>query len=259
MKLKTINFKILLLVIPLLQINLVNCEKSHLPRIYCEENQPEIYCLLKNINTANPENEEFIPDTENPRSVTHVKITESIVPILTATITENICEMFPDLEEFFISSSSVELIDDDAFIQCPSLKRIHIVENNVKTLPENLFNRNPSLEKILLYKNRIKEVDTNWFSNLNRLTLVDLSYNELTEVDPELFMDLVELEVLGLDNNFLRGFNATELMEYTPKLEQIWLADNEIDFDSEMFNVFEEKGVRMLCQSPSKMYKKCLM
>lgn len=91
-----------------------------------------------------------------------------------------ICETFPNLLDYILEYSNVEVVTDTAFASCRNLEFVILGYNNIRTIPDQTFANNERLEYVFLQHNLIRSISNGAFAGTNRISMLDLSYNELT-------------------------------------------------------------------------------
>lgn len=91
-----------------------------------------------------------------------------------------ICETFPNLLDYILEYSNVEIVTDAAFASCRNLEFLILGYNNIRTIPDQLFANNERLEYVFLQNNLIRSISNGAFNGRNQINTIDLSHNELT-------------------------------------------------------------------------------
>lgn len=145
----------------------------------------------------------------------------STVPILAS----GICDVMPNLKEFYADSVSLEEIEENAFNRCKGLTKISIRHNNLSILPKTTFKGLNELKELRIFGGNLPVFDVD-LTDLKELSLLSLCSLSITEFSPGILRAQKKLWRLDLYSNNLYDLNVEELLNFTPKLIFIDLADN---------------------------------
>lgn len=143
-------------------------------------------------------------------------------------LSTDICDTYPNLENYNANHLMVEGIDENSFVACDQLKIVRLSNNNLRKLEPNTFNRNLDLEIIEMYDNEIDELHHDLFKGLVNLKELYLSNNNLVYLPPEIFRDTKNLFKLTLNSNPLLDLDVENLIEYLPLLKAVNIEDTDI-------------------------------
>lgn len=192
--------------------------------IYCTKYKCEIPYLGRcNINELKltEDNYDIEPKAENLIAVTTIWLSGT-VPILSS---ERICEAMPNLELFYGHSVSMKKIKGNAFQGCKNLMILHLYSNNFIKIDRNAFQGLTNLKSLTLRGGNVPVLDLD-LTNSKYLTALELANLKITAISADILRELTHLEVLRLDSNKLFDLDVEEILKYSPKLEEISLADN---------------------------------
>lgn len=111
-----------------------------------------------------------------------------------------IFEKFPNLVEFVLVDSGVEVVMPDALKSCKELEIFNIDDRTLGAIPARLFQNCTKLEEVIIL-GQIKELVDETFYGLGNLENLDLSGNQLTALDSNSFKGLIRLRHLNLAEN----------------------------------------------------------
>lgn len=157
--------------------------------------------------------------------VSYTILSSSTIPVLTS----DICNSLPYLNRIDVHKNAIEIVDEDAFVNCSSLTKVELYENKIKQINPNTFNQNLRLQYIYLQKNLITEIPKNLFQNLTNLKELFLTENKIVEFPAEAMQNLTSLTNFGLQSNKMFDFDVEKCVEYIPNLQVIYLRDNNIE------------------------------
>ncbi|XP_049299315.1 insulin-like growth factor-binding protein complex acid labile subunit [Anopheles funestus] len=157
----------------------------------------------------------------------------------------------PNLTDLQISSSVLELIEEDAF-HALKLQQLVISDSSMQTLPPLLLQEQTSLDTVSLAKNKISHlsstffvdcrmltdinlsqnrlatVDHRWFQGLEMLRTINLAANVITQLPPNLFSVEQSLMTLSLAGNALRTISDADFLAKVP-LYELDLSNNNLE------------------------------
>lgn len=204
-----ISFISLVTSVPSPSIYYGECENGacHFKGVHLTENQPH-----------------FIPMVDIPtEEVTSVYFQDSYVPLLTS----DLCDAFPYTRAFVASSTSIEKIDKNAFINCRLLLVLDLNTNNIKELDSALFAGNKEVINLIFYNNYLQQIPPAMFAFTPQLSQVVLGKNFLKEFPVDRIVTLKELTTLFLDDNLLEDLDDDLMLEKFPELKSIGLCPND--------------------------------
>uniref|UniRef100_A0A336LBA6 CSON007501 protein n=1 Tax=Culicoides sonorensis TaxID=179676 RepID=A0A336LBA6_CULSO len=91
------------------------------------------------------------------------------------TLTSDLCNAFPNINDFKISEVGLVSLESDAFYNCKLLKDLDIHGNNVEHLPQNLLLKSLRLKNFSLRQNKIKQLPVGFFDTTKVLTFLMLN------------------------------------------------------------------------------------
>uniref|UniRef100_A0A336N756 CSON008054 protein n=1 Tax=Culicoides sonorensis TaxID=179676 RepID=A0A336N756_CULSO len=91
------------------------------------------------------------------------------------TLTSDLCNAFPNVNDFKISEVGLVTLQSDAFYNCKLLKELDIHGNNVEHLPQNLLLKSLRLKNFSLRQNKIKQLPVGFFDTTKVLTFLMLN------------------------------------------------------------------------------------
>lgn len=244
--------KILLL---LLFLSTSNAEYVDLETIKCTMGEP-FWCTLY-VTNVSAYGEIFRPETVNETVIKTVWV-ECLTE--TPTLTGDICNIFPNLEELWIQNCGVETVEPDAFKGCRNLFGLSLKGNLIKELEPNVFDYNVNLGHLYLSGNQLSDLPENIFGKLTKLERLNLDNNNFTELDFTKFTGLSELRYLEIYSNPLQDLNETEIFNVFKNLSQIWIGGTEIECDrlSELVNAFNGTEILRLAPQVDETMVDCL-
>ncbi|OWF40560.1 slit homolog 2 protein-like [Mizuhopecten yessoensis] len=135
--------------------------------------------------------------------------------------------IFKNLETLQITSSGVEMVDNDTFQGMDKLKWIMMNKNLFEFVRPGTFVDLPVLTTLELPNNNISTLDAHTFWNMTNLKILDLSYNKITVIYSDSFGRLPNVTVLDLGHNQLATVPKRILQNF-PRLYALTLSGNRI-------------------------------
>lgn len=167
----------------------------------------------------------FNPTTEDPDAVINIKFENSRM----TTLTNEICDRFPNLKRLELKNLSMEKIEKGALDHCFELHTIGFWNNKIRDLDKDLFLYNSALEAIHFQNNRVESIEPDTFAHLSHLSILDFSENYLTGFPVYKMSRLPSLKKLFLDTNEIMDLDEEETVKKFPNLEVIYINDNPFD------------------------------
>lgn len=167
----------------------------------------------------------FNPTTEDPDAVINIKFENSRM----STLSNEICDRFPNLKRLELKNLSMEKIEKGALDHCFELHTIGFWNNKIKDLDKDVFQYNSALEAIHLQNNRVERIDPETFEHLNRLSIMDFSENYLTGFPVYKMKPVPSLKKLFLDSNEIMDLDEEQMVQKFPNLDVIYMNDNPFD------------------------------
>lgn len=152
----------------------------------------------------------------------------AILNILGQNLTEppiGLHKMFPNLEVFKISESSLEKLAKSSFEGMKKLKEIDIEGNNLENLPEDVFEDLIHLEYLNMAHNSVQELSNGIFKKLITLKKLRLKGNYLIKIDVELLKENVNLEIIDFSDNRIQQIDPNSF-SHLKKLKFLDLSGN---------------------------------
>ncbi|XP_056301458.1 toll-like receptor 5 [Danio aesculapii] len=138
------------------------------------------------------------------------------------------------IKSFDLSNSSIFALTYSVFSYLSDLEQITLAESQINKIENNAFLGMTSLLKLNLSKNFLGYIDFRTFQNLEELEVLDLSYNHIWRLGSQSFQGLPNLLSLNLTgNSVVHVYTFASL----PKLEKLYLGDNNIQYVSEIPNI----------------------
>lgn len=191
----------------------------------CDLTDAETRCLLTQLSlTAIDYHFTPIANNVDADSINTLQIENSVVP----TVGADICEMFSMLKLLYLDGIGLENIEEEAFRGCESLTNIDLSNNKLTKLSASVFLANWRLERVNLKGNALDEACLKAISSLDRLTFLDLSRNNLTTFPVEDIKLLSKLQQIHLYSNKLTDLDVKKLVQYCPRLDEVYINDNEL-------------------------------
>lgn len=98
------------------------------------------------------------------------------------------------------SNPDLTIIEPRAFVGLTSLRRLNISSTNVEMLQENVFLQMSSLQYLEFRNNKLHIVDKGAFKELTSLVTLDLRGNDIIQFSQDMFHGLKSLRHLSTDN-----------------------------------------------------------
>lgn len=181
-------------------------------------------CVFSGVLTTNSDQYFYLSSTNNSQ-VKLIEFKESTIQ----TLTNEICEVFPNLEELIVEKVALEKIASNALKKCKKLKIFSVRDNKLTEVDRNLFKENVHLVTINFEKNLIKQIDGRMFENLTELKEIYFTHNLLTEFPVHKFPALKKMKFLYISENELTDLDANKLADKFPRLESIDINSNLFD------------------------------
>lgn len=90
------------------------------------------------------------------------------------------CQTFPNILDFIFEDSRVEILTEEAFVDCRNIEFIILGYNLIRQIPNRVFATNEHLEYVFLHRNLIQTIANDAFAGSNRIAMLDLAENQLT-------------------------------------------------------------------------------
>ncbi|XP_063708029.1 slit homolog 3 protein-like [Culicoides brevitarsis] len=190
----------------------------------CEESKHS-RCLLKDLLIE--ENQHFMPKSKYPTRITQVVLSSSTV----STLTSDICDAFPNLEELDLTGVSLKSIQKGALSSCKKLRDIRLQNNLLSQLDNDLFRENKLLSSIDLSNNKLKWIPEDLFNGLSNLLMIDLNANEISRLPSKIFDGLKSMETLFVGYNPLLSLEVEKFKEKMPQLANLIFLDVDLSCD----------------------------
>lgn len=168
------------------------------------------------------------------------------------TLTPYMFKYAVNLGKIFLNENKIQIIEKNAFTGLEkSLTFLNLTDNRLEYLKSYYFSGLKKLDTLGIKKNMISFIEVNTFKDLTSLKSLDLDRNSLFEIEPGVLSSLLLLETLSLRFNCLKSMhvftNLTKLksldlgsnritridlgylLENSPKLSKLVLADNVFD------------------------------
>lgn len=123
-------------------------------------------------------------------------------------INKNTFENASQLLSIIILNSKLQRLAPEAFLGLANLRFLEMSENSLNKLDKSLFRSLVALTVLNLKKNRIQDVPKELFEMNVNLEDINLSYNQITFMNNETFNHLTKLKVINLNRNWLQTFTA---------------------------------------------------
>lgn len=186
----------------------------------------EFWCVFSSVNTTK-EKLMFNPTADKPYLVKKVKFTKSTIH----TLTNEICNAFPNLKELELDQVSLEKIGVAALYNCTKLTDVSFWTNALVDLPDDIFKNNLLIETLTFQHNNMKQINPIILSNLTKLKTIAINENYLTEF-PVYKMPLVSsLVTIWIHHNDLMDLDEQEIIYKFPNLKTIYMEDNPFNCD----------------------------
>lgn len=179
------------------------------------------WCVFSSVNTT-AEKSLFNPTADNPDFVKKVKFTTSTIH----TLTNEICNTFPNLKELEMDQVSLEKIADAALYNCTKLVDVSFWTNELTDLPVDIFENNVLLETLTFQHNNLKQINPLIFSNLTKLKTIAINENYLTEFPVYKMPRIPSVVTLWIHHNDLTDLDEQEVFYKFPSLQTIYMEDN---------------------------------
>lgn len=162
------------------------------------------------------------------------------------TFPRNFCGRYPNLETIYATCLSLQDLKDNSLTGCRQLRSITFSNNNLTRINPRAFAGVSHLQELDLSENKLKILEPDVFRLLTNLKTLSFSSNQLKEMPSVVMKELANVEVLKLYNNKLTKLNATEMIEYMPKLKNLYISDNQFTCKGveDMLPIFKENGVQ---------------
>lgn len=150
----------------------------------------------------------------------------------------NIFKVFPWVESFEVTNTSVDRLLPDDFQNAKKLKVFYAHNNLISALRAHTFYQADNLLHISFEENKLSQIDKNAFMYLHKLKYLSISEN-LKELHPHTFKHLINMQVLKLNHNLIKVL-PDSLFESLRKLRLLELNFNKIlDFNNKTFRELE--------------------
>jgi hypothetical protein len=241
--------KLSLIFLLLVLIEAEETESTQKPVYECqlyESSAVEYSCRLENVN-LNEAHPYFEPSfTVSASFVKKIQIQGKM-----HTLTSDLCDKFPNIEQYFAVKLNLEQIHSNAFQGCHQLKEVHLFENKLTTLPQDLFKNNTKLLYLYLGANNFTNFDEKFFEFIPALYTLHLGENQLQKFPFENMPILHNLRELQIGENKLDDLDVEAVLKYCPKLKAIIFNKNNImeqKYD-EIKNLFLSNNVTVRTQN----------
>ncbi|XP_069104927.1 leucine-rich repeat-containing protein 15-like [Argopecten irradians] len=163
------------------------------------------------------------PDTfPNASSIQELYIVGNNITVLNSKL-----HIFESLKQFVITSSGVEIIQNNTFRGMGKLQHISLTRNSIVFIRHGTFADLPELQGLVLSHNDISTLDAHSVWNMSNLIDIDLSYNKITHLFSASFGPLPSVTILDLGYNRLRFVTDIALKNF-PSLTNLVLTGNRI-------------------------------
>lgn len=186
----------------------------------------ESWCVFSSVNTTK-DKLLFNPSADHPNLVKKVKFMQSKIH----TLTNEICNAFPDLKELEMDQVSLEKIGVAALHNCTKLTDVSFWTNELADIPDYIFKNNVYLETLTFQHNNLKQFNPLIFSNLTRLKTIAINENYLTEFPVYKMPRISSLVTLWIHHNDLTDLDDQEIVYKFPNLKTIYMEDNPFNCD----------------------------
>lgn len=184
-------------------------------------------CVFKNISTT-VEQPYFYPTANNVLGITKIRFEISKIEALT----NEMCEMFPQLQEILLEKVQLRKINEGALDTCVELRKLSLSGNKIESIPELSFKNNLKLKQLNFSNNLLKAFDPVVISNLTNLEILKISDNNISEIDMKKFVHLANLSNIHLGNNQITKLNMDEMILKFPQLKKLYLSGNPMYCDT---------------------------
>lgn len=100
------------------------------------------------------------------------------------------CQTFPNILDFIFEFSRVEVLTEEALMDCQNLEFALLGYNLIRNIPPRVFATNRFLEYVFLHQNNIQTISIDAFGGNHRISMLDIAENQLSEYNPAWFRPL---------------------------------------------------------------------
>lgn len=148
------------------------------------------------------------------------------------------------IEILEIKDSALKIWADVACTTFPNLKELLLVGIGIKEIARNAFRRCSNLEILDLGNNEIRQLNSTSFKGLEATLKTLKLYNNKLETFA-FDRTMPQLTRLNLRSNRIHELDEMDLKEKCPKLEKIWINDNDLKCKKvrELFDAFDASKI----------------
>jgi Leucine-rich repeat (LRR) protein len=157
-----------------------------------------------------------------------------------------ICKQFPNLRRIYISTSFIQIVNEESFEDCLDLQHISLPGNEIIQIPDFTFANNQNLRVVEFFNNhinfiganafgsgaltdfdvglnRLREFNPQWLAN-SRSTIINLFFeqNQIEILPPNSFEGMVNLRILNIGHNNFREI-PSQVFQPLIRLQELWL------------------------------------
>ncbi|WP_213398997.1 leucine-rich repeat domain-containing protein, partial [Bacillus subtilis] len=114
----------------------------------------------------------------------------------------------------------------------PSVKTVYIYDSNCFYFPLRLQNFFPDLQGIKIQSSQLTEVKRDDLKEYTNLRILNLFDNEIQFLESNLFEFVPKLELIWLDSNKIAHIDANVFNNFVGKLSHLYLSDNICQFEN---------------------------
>lgn len=214
---------------------------AQLPSFRCTVESAKDTCVFRDIQLSRDQFR-FIPEAEHY----NFERVDILTPSYVEVFGPDICNTFPNLKLIELGRGiGLEELSVDVVDNCKNLTVLRILESKISAVDRELFSKLPLMKTLSLTYSLIKTLPFDTFSDLTEMYYLDMKQGALETFHPNLVKTFRELEVFILESNELSDLDIETIIEYSPSLRYVWIADNPIKCSrfQEIKNALRERRI----------------